>query len=238
MPMTATYRSVLFVAAGLSALALVAAGCGGGGGGSLPAVSVGTLATLSVDQANHRVTGVVVEVTTPGDTISLTNPTARLVPPVGAPTALTVQVSADHRRVTVGAAELPSPGVYQLEITQPVQITDAQTSTTCSIGRLIIRCQVTGSGRIVLPSTVTVRIPTRGPLSTSQRSAVMTGLVTNDWARVVIVDHEGGTSTASDQADGTGRCTIANAQGSITGELLSGTDTRITIAFAENSGSL
>jgi len=223
-----------------AALALALAGCGGGGGGGpLPAADVALVAAIT--RALGRITLVTVTATEPGDTIDIAAATARVQRADGTSAAVPMVANASDTVITLGlAAVTPSAAQFNtLVINGPVVFGDGDSGTATTIGRIEFRFEVLGDGTVVSPTNMTVRIPTRG--AATDRRVVFTGLsgAAPDYARTIIRDRQGGvTQSRIYAAPANGTITVTDAQGSITADLLSGSNSRITTLFARTDADL
>jgi hypothetical protein len=214
------------------ALSLGLAGCGGGGG-RLPGADVALLAAITT--ALGQITQVTVTATDAGDTIDVTGATAEIQRADGTTEDVPLAINAANRIVTLGTATVtPSTAQFNtLEITGPISFRDGATSTTTVIGRLIFQFEVLADGTVVRPTTISVRIPTRG--AATDRRVIFGGLsgAAPDYVKTVIRDQQGGlTQSKIYAAQANGSVTVTDAQGSITAEVLSGPSSRITAMFA------
>ncbi|MBM3474231.1 MAG: hypothetical protein FJX75_13260 [Armatimonadetes bacterium] len=221
--------------AGLTAMA----GCGGGGGNPVVPADVPIQANVTV--AANQITSITVGTTTAGDSIDVSNATARVERADGSNAAVTLNSNPDGTVVTAGVATV-TPATDQfntLVIVGPIRFTTGTTGTTCVIGRLEFRFEVLADGTVIRPTSIRANIPTRG--AAIDRRITFTGLSFNprDYTRTIILDKNGGrTESSIHGADAQGRATLQDAQGNVTAEVLSGNASRITILFARTDADV
>jgi hypothetical protein len=95
------------------------------------------------------------------------------------------------------------------------------------------RFEVTDDGTVVHPTSFTVSIPTSG--AAQNRTVTFRGLSANprDYVQTTIRDNQGGITTSSVHgADASGNATLTDSHGRITGQLLSGNNSRVALMFA------
>ncbi|MGQ9732424.1 MAG: hypothetical protein ACUVX8_14280 [Candidatus Zipacnadales bacterium] len=215
-------------------------GCGGGGGGERRQADVAIQATVTAHSAEVPATpnvidSVIVTTTDAGDTIDIANASARIERADGTSTNVPLHINATNTQVTMGSATVsPSATEFNtLVIRGPIRFIDGNSGTATTIGRVEFKFEVLANGEIVSPETLSVHIPTSG--AATDRRIRCTGLSADppDYVKTIILDNQGGiTESAVHAANAQGNVVIHDAQGSITAEVLSGNNSRISALFA------